>query len=341
MSVRNLVFQGGGVKGIAYVGVLQALEAQGVLSTVTRVAGTSAGAITAALVACGATAADLSDALTHTSFRSFADGRGGLLGDAERMMQRGYGIHPGATIETWLQQHVGAVTGRLLGTPRPDLTLGALHALAAERGAPFRELYVISTDLVNQRAQVLSGLTTPDLPVWRAVRMSMSIPIFFAAVEQDGAWWADGACSWNYPIDLFDGVRRQPVSAAQLPPIVEGADDETIGFCMGTQAEVAAMKSGWQLPKVEVTDFASYMSALLSFLLNESTLLHLGADDLARSVFIDVAGVHTTQFDLTPEQAATLVANGGAATRAFLAARAARAAVPGGSLPTPPSATPA
>jgi NTE family protein len=157
-------------------------------------------------------------------------------------------------------------------------------------------------------------------------------------VEEAGSWWADGACSWNYPIDLFDGARRQPIDHAQLPTVPDG--DETIGFCMGTQAEIAALKSGWQLPSVAVTDFATYMSALTSFLLNESTLLHLDAPDLARSVFIDVAGVRTTQFDLTPEQASTLVANGRTATEAFLAARAgvSESGVPGGSLPTVPTA---
>lgn len=325
MPVRNLVFQGGGVKGIAYVGVLGALEEAGALATVTRVAGTSAGAITAALVACGASAADLSNALTHTSFRAFADGHGGVIGDADRLLAHGFGIHPGAAIESWLQEQIGAVTGRLLGTPRPDLTLGELHALAASHGAPFRELFVVSTDLCDQRARVLSAATAPDLPVWRAVRMSMSIPIFFASVQQDGTWWADGAVSWNYPIDLFDGAGRQPVDQTQLPAAVD-ADGETIGFCMGTQAQVAALKLGWQLPPVAVNDFGTYMTSLVSFLLNESTLLHLGPGDLARSVFIDVAGVHTTQFDLTPEQAAMLVANGRSATAAFLAGRAPAAA---------------
>jgi NTE family protein len=320
MPVKNLVFQGGGVKGIAYVGVLDALERAGVLAGVTRVAGTSAGAITAALVACGATAADLSDALTHTSFRSFADGGGGFVVDVARVLEKGYGIHPGVAIETWLRQHIGALTERYTGAARPDLTLGALHALAVEKGAPFRQLFAISTNLCDQRAAVLSADTTPDLPVWRAVRMSMSIPLFFASVEQDGAWWADGAVSWNYPIDLFDGVRRQPVDHGELPASTTASPrGETIGFCMGTQAEVAALRSGWRLPPVQVHDFRSYMASLVNFLLNEATLLHLDDDDLARSVFIDTASVHTTQFDLTPEQAQTLVANGRSATEAFLA----------------------
>jgi hypothetical protein len=48
--------------------------------------------------------------------------------------------------------------------------------------------------------------------------------------------------------------------------------------------------------------------------------------------------VHTTQFDLTPEQATTLVANGRAATEAFLAAqRSAPVVAPPGALPSAPA----
>jgi NTE family protein len=38
----NLVLEGGGVKGIAYVGALQVLEEKGILSKIQRVGGTSA-----------------------------------------------------------------------------------------------------------------------------------------------------------------------------------------------------------------------------------------------------------------------------------------------------------
>ena len=42
---RNLVFEGGGVKGIAYVGALEVLDQEGILKDIKRVAGTSAGAM--------------------------------------------------------------------------------------------------------------------------------------------------------------------------------------------------------------------------------------------------------------------------------------------------------
>ena len=47
---KNLVFEGGGVKGIAYIGAIEALDQAGALNQIERVAGTSAGAITAMLM---------------------------------------------------------------------------------------------------------------------------------------------------------------------------------------------------------------------------------------------------------------------------------------------------
>ncbi len=49
-SFQNLVFEGGGVKGIGYVGALEVLDGKGILPSITRVGGTSAGAITAFLL---------------------------------------------------------------------------------------------------------------------------------------------------------------------------------------------------------------------------------------------------------------------------------------------------
>jgi NTE family protein len=51
-KITNLVFQGGSVKGAAYVGAIDALEENGVdMAAIKRVAGASAGAITACALA--------------------------------------------------------------------------------------------------------------------------------------------------------------------------------------------------------------------------------------------------------------------------------------------------
>jgi NTE family protein len=53
LTLRNLTIKGGGPTGLAYLGAIKALEETKALVTLKRVAGTSAGAITAALLALG------------------------------------------------------------------------------------------------------------------------------------------------------------------------------------------------------------------------------------------------------------------------------------------------
>ena len=70
---RNLIFEGGGVKGVAYAGALAELEHMGILNKITRVAGTSAGAITAVLLSLGYSIKDISEIIVNKNFNDFKD----------------------------------------------------------------------------------------------------------------------------------------------------------------------------------------------------------------------------------------------------------------------------
>lgn len=72
-SPENLVFKGGGPKGIAYVGTMRCLEDHNALHSLKRTAGTSAGAITAALVATGYNSHELEDVLNRTDLVELLD----------------------------------------------------------------------------------------------------------------------------------------------------------------------------------------------------------------------------------------------------------------------------
>ena len=67
----DLVFEGGGVKGIGLAGALETLEEHGFVPQ--NVAGTSAGAISAALLAAGYGAAELREIIMSLDYRSFQD----------------------------------------------------------------------------------------------------------------------------------------------------------------------------------------------------------------------------------------------------------------------------
>jgi NTE family protein len=317
MVIENLVFQGGGVKGIAYVGALQVLQAQDLLRHVRKVAGTSAGAITAALLAVGATAEEMNAILGSTDFASFMDGKGWIIRDTVRLVKH-YGINPGEEFEQWCRKQIGDLTARSTGKAQPDLTFAQLCALATKEPERFRELYVVTTNLTRQVPEVFSMKTRPDVPIWQAVRMSMSIPLFFEAFHFNGDVYVDGGISWNYPIDLFDGLMRQPmIGKPEIPPEV-GVCNETLGFSLGTKEQIAHEEEYGTPPPVSVTDLKSYTQALFSFMLDAANQLRLDQDSLKRTVFIDNANVSTTDFTLSDELKQKLVDNGVLATSAWL-----------------------
>ncbi|MDI1434503.1 patatin-like phospholipase family protein [Polyangium sorediatum] len=314
MEIRNLVFEGGGMKGIAYAGAIAELERRGLLGGVTQVAGASAGAITAAFLAVGVDAAELEKILRETDFSDFIDGRGWLIGDAKRLLDS-YGVNPGKTAEDWIRNQIAHLTERLTGRPQPDLTFAELAGLVATYPGRARDLYVVTTNLSQRMTEVFSAASHPDVPLYKAVRISMSIPLFFEAYPFNGDLYVDGGVSWNYPIDLFDRLRKTPVLGDQ--PRGPAVEEGTLGFCLGTKAENEAASKDWRLPRMEINEFKDYAKALVSFILTSSTLLHLDEAALARTIFIDDAGVSTTEFKLPKATQDMLVANGAAATKAW------------------------
>src|SRR5215212_391067 len=110
------VFEGGGVKGIALVGALEAAREHGIERWV-NVAGTSAGAIIASLLAVGYEPRELRRILEETNYDQFADyGWGGRVLGGARNAVRGRGLCPGRAFTTWLSERFRESP---LGKPEP------------------------------------------------------------------------------------------------------------------------------------------------------------------------------------------------------------------------------
>ena len=71
---KNLVFEGGGVKGVAYGGVFEVLEQRQITPQIEAVAGTSAGAITATMMSLNYSAKEFLKIMTTLNFEKFEDG---------------------------------------------------------------------------------------------------------------------------------------------------------------------------------------------------------------------------------------------------------------------------
>lgn len=303
---ENLVFEGGGVKGIAYAGALIRLEREGILNHLRRTAGASAGAITAALLALGARGETLRKLVVETPFAKFMDDSAGFLRDAFRMWKH-YGWYPGKFFESWIQQHIFELSGN------SDLTFLDLQKLARAEPGRFIELYVTGTDLSGQCAKVYSADNTPDMPIWKALRISMSIPLFFAAVREEKRVLVDGGVLWNYPIDLFDDACHVELNA-----------QKTVHHCPVNAATLGLRVDCSNDPRrppphpAQVDGMKDYLMVLAGLVVDMANKVHLKPADWQRTIYIDTGNIRATDFDLKPADITRLLESGERAAERYL-----------------------
>lgn len=304
---RNLVFEGGGVKGIAYIGAMQVLEAKGILNMIQRVGGTSAGAINATLFALGFSIAEQRTILKKLDFKKFMDDDIGVIRDTDRLLNK-FGWHKGKFFHKWISQHIK----KKLGNPNATFE----HLKAANKP----DLYVYGTNLSTRFGEVFSVEHTPKTRIADAVRISMSIPLFFAAVRNAREdVYVDGGMLNNYPVKLFD--RKKYIAPANAPKMAKETDyykkenkrflkkspssspyvynKETLGFRLDSKQEIGVFRYGAEPVHHEVEDFMDYIKALVATMMENQANLHIHSDDWHRTVYIDTIGVKTTDFKLS------------------------------------------
>ncbi|MDQ1593091.1 MAG: hypothetical protein QOG71_3718 [Pyrinomonadaceae bacterium] len=300
---KNLVFEGGGVKGIAYGGAVEVLEESRITPQIERVAGTSAGAITAAMISLNYTAAAITKIMLTLPFEKFEDGCELV---APIRLIRHYGWFKGNYFLNLMESYIEAKTGDGRATFR-DLT-------EKYKDENFKDLYVFGTDLSQQAVQEFSYRATPDVAVADAVRMSMSIPFFFEAryYEQDGAnnVYCDGGVLNNYPVSTFDEQYTSVDPDLGHTMLHRTPNPETLGFHLDNLDQPPPR------PIDNVRRFAvSVFEAILDI---QNILLKTNPGDERRTVFINDLGVQTTDFALSKQMKLDLIAQGRSATLAYL-----------------------
>jgi NTE family protein len=293
---KNLVFEGGGVKGIAYGGALEVLEQSQITPQIEKVAGTSAGAITATMVSLNYTAAEFNDIMMGLDFSKFEDGSD--LGGPVRLIEH-YGWFKGDYFLNLMQSYIKTKAGDGRATFRD---------LAEKSG--FKDLYVFGTDLSQQAVKEFSYRQTPDVAVADAVRISMSIPFFFEARNYENGIYCDGGVLNNYPVSTFDEQYTAPDPESGHTMLHRTPNPETLGFHLDNLGQPPAR------PIDNVRRFAgSVFDALLDI---QDILLKTNPGDERRTVFINDLGVKTTDFQLSDQTKWDLIAQGRIATSTYL-----------------------
>ncbi|XP_059164777.1 uncharacterized protein LOC131947543 [Physella acuta] len=246
---ENLIFEGGGNKGLAYVGGIKYLEEIGMMPRIRRFGGSSAGAITATLVALGYSSCDIEVFMSDDLEEIFLDHSCGYFSLLPNLLSK-FGWNPGDRFSDWC----GDMIKEKSSTANPDMTF---YDLYRERRV---ELCIVVTNLNQMRSEYCHPKTTPDMPIREAVRMSMALPGLFTARFYDNHGrmdtYVDGGLLCNYPIHCFDGwclsmakedsFMHRVKSLRELPYLksqfFQPPSNKTVGFLVYDDVEMEIMR---------------------------------------------------------------------------------------------------
>ncbi|HWT82124.1 MAG TPA: patatin-like phospholipase family protein [Candidatus Methylomirabilis sp.] len=317
MADADLVLEGGGVKGTGLVGAITALTSAEEPYTFHRVAGTSAGAIVASMLAAGYTAAEMNTVMTDLDFTQFEDNPGLFARHFEQVGEGlGLALHEGLFmgrfLHDWIKQILAAKNVRTWGDLKDDDPGSSLPP--EER----YKLVVIVSDVSRGRMlrlpwdyQPLLGVDPDAQPVADAVRSSAGIPFFFrpfpmtANPQVTGAHseilCTDGGMLSNFPVSIFDRTDGKP---PRWP---------TFGIKLSARQTPA--QGTWN-PDADAIQLAK---SLLTTMQKAHDQVYVDQASVAsRTIFVDTTGYNATDFHLLLADKQKLFNNGLAAGQKFL-----------------------
>ena len=198
---KILLFSGGGIKGLVYPRVIKALEELNMIKNIEVFVGTSIGSLVIAMFLLGYSSLEMEHFLINFDISS-------LKSIDFLIFLKEYGLDKGDKMEFLIRRLIEAKN------LSKEITLMDLYKITGV------EFIVTTVNLNRLNISYMSYKNHPDLPLIKAIRMSISIPFFYTPVKYKGELYVDGACIDNYPISLF-----------------EDKLDETLGFYICSSAE--------------------------------------------------------------------------------------------------------
>lgn len=321
----DAIFEGGGVRGVALLGALRCCEDLGIQWK--KLAGTSAGSLTAAFLAANFAIDKLEEILSTIDYD-------GIL--SEKTSPFIFNGDPSDDLQAPLWMIISLMLTQQLGQYSSDPFRDWIAKTIKPRGIetfadvkrldPQRELKVVVSNITHCEMLVLPDDLNPnadrlnedqkkhrqailkqyhlnhyqDFRIAEAVRLSSSIPLFFKPEKLGNAYILDGGLLSNFPLWIYDRPSGDPLSPPKWP---------TFGFRLIDQT----------LTPPKINNALDLFTASLRAMANARDRYHLRHGDQGRVINIDVtdAQVTTTEFSLSSEKKVKLYRLGYKQTKDF------------------------
>ena len=311
LDYEYIVFSGGGIKGISYCGALQALDKLDILNKkmIKGFAGTSAGSISAAMLAIGYTVAELTDIMLKINTNDLVDGQTSYLREGLNFVQT-YGLVPGAYVYDLLGKLIADKTGSA------DYTIEQLYSDKQIK------LVIVSTDMNYAKSRYFYPGNPIEVDskvsIRQAVRMSMGIPFMFEPILHNGSYMVDGGVLDDFPIHVFDGAYPGDLDAKNnlLKP-----NPKVLGLQLvsvpASKMDLTNLTTDIDNHRTDITSLLQYSTAFISAFMAENDRRELTAANSLRTIRIITPYYSMTTFSITESDKSILVDCGRVCAESF------------------------
>lgn len=294
-----LVFSGGSIKGIAFVGAIQILEKYGIMGpNIKGYAGTSAGSIIAAMMAIGLSYDQIANYMVKLDTTKIPDDKVGFVRDTYNLIEH-YGVCKG----NYLYKYIGDIIKTHCGNK--DYTIEQLYKdTNITLVIPVTNVNTMETVYLNPHNEEIAYRA---VPIRLAVRMSTSIPYMFEPIVYTNCSFVDGGLIDNYPINVFDGS-------------VIGSIEQCLGQCdvnnkvLGLKLITNKEPNEW----ASIDGFVSFGIKLIDLFLTENDRKTMTKANKKRTISILTENYPLMDFTMDANKQKVLINVGKKATVEFL-----------------------
>lgn len=190
-----IVLSGGAIKGLAYIGVYQYLQEHNMIKNIKEFVGCSIGAFASLLMILGykpSVIKDIFNEFNLDSLKSF-----NICSFSEK-----YGLDNGEKITKFIKVFIKNKNFD------ENITLKDFNQKTGKK------LITVTTNINTKKTEFMTEDKFPDIPVYLAVQMSMTVPVIYQPIKYLDGLYVDGCLTCNFPIryyEYFDEEKKKNI----------------------------------------------------------------------------------------------------------------------------------
>jgi predicted acylesterase/phospholipase RssA len=293
---ENVVLNGGGTRGYAFIGAIHKLQELNILKGLRRFAGTSVGAIFATALSIGFSDAEIENIRTILDF-SHVTSSCFYLADVYRVCNR-FGINSLDPLDAQLRKIFQTKVD-------PEITLEELFDMTG------KELVIVTCCPNRENPVYLHHAQFPEVHLVDALISSISVPIIFQPRHQnfmgDMDYYVDGGIVDNYPLWIFNDLDK--LYTGRLNEVLrDDISENTLGVKLlstGKTNSEEVYSDRKNLPNI-----FTFASEIINTMMYQIERIDMADSWIRHTIAIQTGNVYFLNFNLTSKTIDELIENG-------------------------------